>query len=113
MTLPSRGLKVCRSIDIARIVLATTSASAPAASHACATSAMSPVFGVSFTQSGSAVAARSVADHGRRRGGAHGEGAAVLLDIGAGDIGLDGGDAGHADVGRQRWRNPPPSARRC
>jgi hypothetical protein len=59
MTLPRHGLKVCRSIAIDRMVLATTTASAPAASAARATSAMSPVLGVSLTQSGSDVARRS------------------------------------------------------
>jgi hypothetical protein len=44
---------------IARIVLATTSASAPPASAAAATSGISPVLGVSLAQSGRSVAARS------------------------------------------------------
>src|SRR5487761_296284 len=58
VTLPRRGRKVPTSIDIARIVLATTTASAPFATAARATSAISPVFGVSLTQRGNFVAAR-------------------------------------------------------
>src|SRR5580692_1931742 len=58
MILPRQGLKVSRSMAIARMVLATTSASAPASSAARATSGRSPVFGVNFTQSGNDVAAR-------------------------------------------------------
>src|ERR1700756_2445757 len=58
MILPKHGLKVFRSIAIDRNVLATTTASAPAPSAAFATSAMSPVFGVSLTHNGSLVAAR-------------------------------------------------------
>ena len=59
MMLPRHGLKVFRSIAIDRIVFATTTASAPAASAARATSGISPVLGVSFTQSGRLVALRS------------------------------------------------------
>ena len=59
MILPRQGLNVCRSIAIARMVLATTTASAPACSAARATSGRSPVFGVSLTHSGSVVAARN------------------------------------------------------
>ena len=47
-----RGLNVSVSIAIARYVLATVSASAPASSAARAKSAMSVTFGESFTMSG-------------------------------------------------------------
>src|SRR5581483_10868174 len=59
MMLPRQGLNVFTSIAIDRMVLATTTASAPSASAARATSGMLPVFGVSLTHSGSLVAVRS------------------------------------------------------
>ncbi len=52
-------MKLSRSIASDRMVLATTTASAPAVSAARATSGTPPVFGVSLTQSGSFVALRS------------------------------------------------------
>ena len=99
--------------------MATTSASAPAASAACATSAMSPVFGVSFTHSGNDVAARSARTTASVGGRPHRERLAVLLDVRAGDVGLDGRDARHADLGgqvgetfdrRRRDATPPAAA---
>src|SRR3990172_11289565 len=54
-------MRVLTSIAIPRRVLATTTASAPASSAARAIAAISPVFGVSFAHSGSAVRARMAA----------------------------------------------------
>ncbi len=56
--LPMAGRNVSVSILSPRMVLATTSASAPARSAACATVTMSPALGDSFTQMGLAVVAR-------------------------------------------------------
>ena len=55
---PSDGRKLSVSMRIARIVLATVSASAPASSAARAMPTTSPAFGDSLTITGRSVAAR-------------------------------------------------------
>ena len=56
--LPIAGRNVSVLIFSPRIVLATTNASAPARSAACATVTISPALGDSFTQTGFSVVAR-------------------------------------------------------
>src|ERR1700747_2108801 len=61
VVLPRRDLRLCASIHSAGEVWATTRASAPSPSAAFAVSAIIPILGDSFTQSGRFAALRAAA----------------------------------------------------
>ena len=88
----SFGRRVSTSIAIARNVLTSETASAPASSAARANDATSVTFGVSFGMTGSARDLAHGADDVVRARQAAAERDAPFLDVGAGDVQLERGD---------------------
>ena len=98
----SFGRRVSTSIAIARNVFTSETASAPASSAARANEATSVTFGVSFGMTGSAGDLAHRADDGVRAGEAAAERDAAFLDVRAGDVELERGNAfGIAQDSRQ------------
>ena len=89
----SFGRRVSTSIAIARNVLTSETASAPASSAARANDATSVTFGVSFGMTGRRRHLAHRADDVVRAGQAAAERDAAFLDVRAGDVQLDRGDA--------------------
>ena len=104
-TFESFGRRVSTSIAIARNVLTSDTASAPASSAARANDATSVTFGVSFGMIGSRVTLRTALTTSNGAVQAAAELDAALLDVRARDVQLDRGhalgvgqDARHLDV---------------
>ena len=93
MPLESFGRRVSTSMAIARNVLTSDTASAPASSAARANDATSVTFGVSFGNERQARDLAHRADDVVRAGQAAAELDAAFLDVRARDVQLDGGDA--------------------
>ena len=94
----SFGRRVSTSMAIARNVLTSDTASAPASSAALAIALMSVTFGVSFGMTGSRVAARTARDDIGGAVQAAAERDAAFLDVRARDVQLERGDA--FDIGQ-------------
>ena len=92
-TFESFGRRVSTSMTIARNVLTSETASAPASSAARANDATSVTFGVSFGMTGSRVTLRTALTTSKRAGQAAAELDAAFLDVRAGDVQLDRRDA--------------------
>ena len=98
----SFGRRVSTSIAMARNVLTSETASAPASSAARANEATSVTFGVSFGMTGRRRHLAHRADDGVRAGQAAAERDPAFLDVGAGDVELERRDAlGVAEDPRQ------------
>ena len=89
----SLGRRVSTSMAIARKVFTSDTASAPASSAARANDATSVTFGVSLGITGSARDLAHRADDGVGAGQAAAERDAPFLDVRAGDVQLERGDA--------------------
>jgi len=92
----SLGLYAFRSIDMPTKVLTAHSASAPADSTARAITPMSVTIGVSFTHTGSFVRLRTASVNRGCGAGVVSEIEPALLHVGARDVDLEPGHAGHA-----------------